>query len=623
MKRLSVAELIPVILWSALIMAVTAVPYHIAAREAGPDRQFAGFISGVDDGNVYLSWVRQAAEGHLLLRNPYTTREQSPHFFSIFLLALGWIVNTTGLSPQQVFMGARYVCGVFCLVAFYGFMAQVTLRRPVRWAALVLVSISSGLGWLVVLFGEEGGRLGELLLTPMDVSNGWQAQPEAILFLSLLLNPLFAFSFGLMALTAGQVVRMHEGRSLGPAIATGLLLLILGNVHGYDIFVLHGMILVWICAGWLSGRTSLGRAASQYVVVLVLSAASPIWAWYAGQADPAYQAKMDTPTLSPSPFDVALGFGIVLLLATVGAWIVAGEGSRLARRRNAALLGIAIALGLVACSGVLPQVSIPGLRYLVFALPLIALFAVGARRDATDEQRRAMLLIVWAACGAAVLYLPVSFQRKMIEGLHLALCGLGGFAIAGFIGAAQERSVGVSAPVRVMVAAGLILATVPSNVLYVGECMRLVRSNNRVHFHLYAPPMYLSTAELEGMDWLEEHTTEDDIVLSSSFTGNHIPAHAPCTVVVGHWAETLDFGTYLGWAKAFYEDAAAPETRKTILDRTRANYVWWGPQERALQEALGGPASDPCETLPDLQMAYENSQVRIYTLRTDNERTDG
>ena len=80
-------------------MALTALPYHIAAREAGPERVFSGFISGVDDGNVYLSWVRQAAEGRTLLRNPYTTLEQSPHFFSVFLVALGRVCAWTGITP--------------------------------------------------------------------------------------------------------------------------------------------------------------------------------------------------------------------------------------------------------------------------------------------------------------------------------------------------------------------------------------------------------------------------------------------------------------------------------------------------------------------------------------------
>ena len=33
-------------------------------------------------------WIRQAAEGRILLRNQYT-QPQDPHFFNIFLQALG------------------------------------------------------------------------------------------------------------------------------------------------------------------------------------------------------------------------------------------------------------------------------------------------------------------------------------------------------------------------------------------------------------------------------------------------------------------------------------------------------------------------------------------------------
>lgn len=611
MNRITRGELLAVLLWSAVVMAATAIPYVVAEREAGPDREFGGFIWGVDDGNVYLSWIRQAAEGRVFLRNQYTTRDQSPHFFHVFLLALGRISALTGLAPLTVFMAARYLCGVFCLLAFYALTAALTADRRVRLAALALASVSSGLGWIVVLAGQGGWLLPGLSAFPMDVADGWQAQPEAIIFLSLLLNPLFSFSLGLVAL-----VMLHASRLAGPgglraALWAGLLLLVLGNVHGYDIFAIHATLLVWLAGNCLAGRLSVAQAAGRYALLLAVSAASPLWAYWAAHADPAYAAKVETPTLSPRPFDVAVGYGLVLALAVAGAWRAATAGAgELARRRLRALLIAALALG--AAGFIAQQAGAPPrlLGMTAFALPLLALAALVIRRDADEGAHRMLLPVVWAACGAAVIYLPVPFQRKMMEGLHLPLCILAGVALAAIIGAAGTRQA-LGYPVRVALAAALLVATMPSNLLFIGESLRHVRANNRTLLHVLAPPTYLLKGEVEAMRWLAAHAQEDDIVLSSNLTGNYIPAHAPCLVVAGHWAETLHAADYFGLMGRFYEPGATAELRRSIARRTRATFVWWGPQERVLQEAAGGPAYDPGADLPQMAPVFDSGTVTI------------
>ena len=650
MKRITLGEIALAFLWSVAIMAATAIPYGMAHRGAGAEREFGGFIWGVDDGNVYLSWVRQASEGRVLLRNQYTTKNQSPHFFSVFLLALGRICAWTGLSPLAAFMGSRYVCGVFCLLAFYALVAELTRSRVARFAALGLASVSSGLGWIVVLVGQGGQVLPGLSAFPMDVADGWQAQPEAILFSSLLLNPLFAFSLGLVSLIMLHASRLtsraghaqcSSPEQCGPASAAddaasggpsglhasrltsrggyaaafwvGALLLLLGNVHGYDIFPLHATLILWLGCAWLAGRLTLGRAVGQYALIVAISVASPLWAYCGARADPSYAAKVSTPTLSPRPFDVAIGYGLVLALALWGAWLVSNAGAEAARRRNRLMLGL---VAIVGCAGLVAQQAGAPARLLgiaAFLLPVLAVAVLAGRREADEEQWRALLPVLWATCAAAMIYLPVSFQRKMMEGLHIPLCVLGGFALAAFVGGrgATPRG-GVGYPVRIALALAILLATVPSNVVFVGECMRHVQANNRMLLGVLAPPVYLSNAEVEAMRWLGRNTSERDVALASSLTGNYIPAHAPCLVVAGHWAETLNFGDYLGLVARFYDPASSREAREAALARSGAACVWWGPQERLLQQAMGGGPRDPCRELTGLELVHQNSAVRIY-----------
>lgn len=597
-----------VLVWAAAVMGATAVPYALARAEAGPERAFAGFIWGVDDGNVYLSWVRQAAEGKLLLGNPYTTKDQSPHFLNLFLLALGRICRVTGITPPAAFMGSRYACGVLCLLAIYLLAAEVTASRIARAAALVLASVSSGLGWLVVMFGSEGGQLGSLSFQPMDVSNGWQTQPEAIVFLSLLLNPLFALSLALMALTARELLRMSAPDGLWGAVRAGLALLVLGNIHGYDIFVLHALALCWLLANCLAGRLNWVRGVALYALMAAISAPSVIWAWYGAQADPSYAAKINTPTLSPRPLDVALGFGLVLVMAAAGVRIACGQ--------RTGRLGQVLAVGcaLVAIASALAHVpGMPGsLKFAAFLLPVLALVATSGLKGEPDVPWRRAFPVLWAACGFAVIYLPAPFQRKMLEGLHIPLCILAGIALASLIQRPPGILAGLGRPVRVGLAAALVVATLPSNLLLVSDCMRHVRANNRTLLHVLAPPVYLARSELQGMRWLADNAAEGSIVMASSLTGNHIPAHAPCRVVAGHWAETINFAAYVATVGHFYRPTTAAPERLAALDYCRAEYVWYGPQERLLQEAQGDEPVDVAAGLPGLKTVYTNDTVRIY-----------
>lgn len=615
MRFVTAREMTVVLAWSVAIMALTTIPYSLAERWAPTGKQFCGFIWGVDDGNVYLSWIRQAAEGRVLLANQYTIKDQSPHFLNLFLYVLGRVCGVTGITPLAAFHGARMACGVFCLVSIYLLAARMSDRRGVRAWALIFASLSSGLGWLVVLAGQGGQILPGLVAFPMDVADGWQAQPEAIIFSSLLLNPLFAFSLGVVALTILAAAGLCEGQGLRSALGVGASLLLLGNVHGYDIFPLHFTLLAWLLCCAATGRCSWRRAAQQYGAILAVSAASPVWGLYASHADPSYAAKVNTPTLSPRPFDVALGYGLVLALAAAGTWVVARQAAASVSRLRT-LAGVTCGLGVVGL--VLQQMGAPMgvLALCVWPLPLLAVGLLVICRDAAPGAWRALLPVLWAACGAAVLYLPVPFQRKMIEGLHIALCLLGAFALGALADRAASRGSRLSYPTRLGLAAGLVIAAMPSNVVFVTECLRHVRADNRTLLHVLAPPVFLSRDELAAMQWLAGHTRLEDVVLSSSLTGSHIPAHAPCRVVVGHWAETLRFADYVNLVRDFYAPQASVIERRSVLSLTGATHVFWGPQERLLQSLGGASPTDPSTGLPELQVAYRNAGVSIFAVRS-------
>jgi hypothetical protein len=607
-------EIALVLVWAAVIMALTTAPYLWAIGQAGPDQQFQGFIWGVDDGNVYLSWIRQASEGSLLLRNQYTTIPQNPHFFNVFLVGLGKVTAWTGQHPGVIFHAARLLGGIVLLAAIYLLAAFVSRSRAVRWGTLALASFGSGFGWLAALWaGTIPGEL-PVPLRPPDYAplppQTWQVQPEAVTFLSLLLNPLFIWSMAIMCLVLICAALTLERKSVRWAALTGVLLLLIGNMHGYDLFVLHATIVTFGLLSVLRGQISLGRAAALYLVMFAIGLPAPAWAWWTTQQDPAYLAKVETVTAAVPLLDMAAGYGLILLLALPGAW-----------------------------------------------------YAVRRWRSSP----RLLLPVCWAVTNFALLYAvkPVSapefhweplfsFQRKMAEGLHIPLCLLAAVGLVALIarranssdaaegeesekeprvlpaGARSRpgaRSGGASGSTAALLIALVVVATMPSNALFVSDCLHHIRTNNRDLLPYLQPPIHLTFDEVEGIEEIAREAEQDDLVLSSSLVGSYIPPRAPCLVFAGHWAETLKFSRAVDYVGQFLLPGRSPEVLAAALEAIDADYVFYGPREAFLAKQMmlasdNVPPEDPAAqfheaTRPFLVPIYEEGDVTVYEFRPD------
>jgi len=381
----------------------------------------------------------------------------------------------------------------------------------------------------------------------VDVGQAWQTQPEAVTFLSLLLNGLFTTAMALMCLTFLFAVRAVRDGDRRAVVWGGLCLLVLGNIHTYDVFA------VWLALGLTAGfgirDSGFGVALKRVGAMVLIGLPSVLWSLYATFSDPSFLAKGLTPTPAFRFVDYAVAYGLIGLLAVVGA-------VRLSR---------------------IPD---PASRIPVF----------------------------WALANALVLLIPVSFQRKMIEGLHLPLCILAGFAVSwiaqqitarlrerGKLKHAMERIV-----LTVCVAAVLCL---PSNALFVSECLQSVKTNNEALLAVLQPPIYLDAADAAAMRWLSRNARRDDVILSSSLMGSTIPTVCPAKVWVGHWAETLHFPEHLRQANQLLGVAPTPQA----LRDCGITMLYYGPWE----SALGGAGVVDMGSA-GLARVYSEHGVRIY-----------
>jgi uncharacterized membrane protein len=95
-------------------------------------------------------------------------------------------------------------------------------------------------------------------------------------------------------------------------------------------------------------------------------------------------------------------------------------------------------------------------------------------------------------------------------------------------------------------------------------------------------PLYGPQDEVQATRWLRQNTERSDVVLGAYQTGNYVAAHAGNPVVIGHWAETIEFANKEEQVQRFFTASTSHDWRRRFLQRHHVQVVWVGPQEQQL-----------------------------------------
>ena len=500
-------------------MALTMGPYLFAYSLTGINRQFGWFSwlgYNLDDGAVYLSWIRQAADGHFFQRNLFTTEPQPTGQFNLFFLALGLLSRVTTLDPIAVWHIARIALGFWFLYAVYRLIERLLPDDRSQKSAFLLVCFSAGLGWIPGLWKELGQD------APVDV---WQ--PEAITFLSLYLNPLFIASQLLMVGFLTELLDSERTGSVKAAGFAGFCGFLLGNIHGYDVITLAVIWTLYRTVRILQERGIRLEVLIQAAAAFVPAFLSAGYQYYLLRSNPVFAARVNVETLSPPLAQYLMGYGLLVLLAIGGAW--------LSWRR-----------------------------------------ASTGDRPATTHSLNLSLtfLISWAIANLAAAYLPVPFQRKMVMGLHLPICMLAGAGVGIWLSRLRERDWRVALVVIVGVAfvtnarfqlrdaeffqANLGQSLIQRPFLMAGE--RKALEWLREHAKPGTPIQPLPWIPVGGAGRLD--TT----------MATFAPGLTGLPVAAGHWGETPAFGDAIReWNR--FTLGLPVETAAELLRRTGVRYI--------------------------------------------------
>jgi len=505
------------------LLGIAWIPYGVAFRTTSSSEQFMGLIGweSIDDNNVYLGLMRQAAEGKVLFTNNFTPEPNRPALFNFIYLVLGRLAGATGWSLDFVHRLFGGLSIVLLVLVAYAFIATAIRKPWYRRMALVLACFGVGLTWLARL----GYRFTGIHAKTVD---SWLV--ETSIFHTMLVYPHFVFAAALMVASLLLLLKAERTQSVMPALAGGLCGALLAASHTFEVVVLLPAAVTYFVLDWMAWERPpasnrwliLGAILIPPLPVLLLNRWTltrvPMWGNVVARLD----------FYTPDPFRLALGLGasFFIVILTFDGFLHANRSA--GERMSKAWLLAALALAYF------PRFN---WRYHLLngiQIPLAILATQGLRRTVF----RALLR-----------------RRSPASAL-------------GWRGALRGRP-------AVLIASGAVI------VLCCLSTVNLVLSY-RYEAGQVKGPTYLPKTEVAALEWMSREVPQDALVLSTYATGNYIPRLSGQRVFIGEDKLTEDLNSREAEVEGFFRPGWSDEKRMNLLQRFGVDYVFYGSEERRI-----------------------------------------
>ena len=315
---------------------------------------------------------------------------------------------------------------------------------------------------------------------------------EAIPFNTLNGNPHFIFSYILTILAFLFFIIGIERKDYKYAIYSGLCAFILGFEHIYNIvplFVVTGLYALYVMYKQKKIMSILKKSAVFYLIAIP----SSIYYFLIFMFNPFYKSwSAQNVLLTPNLSNVLLGYG------------------------------------------------------LVFVMALFFVLLIATKKIKYDN--KTIFLSIWFVVNFALLYAPISFQIRFMEGLFIPMALL---AVSSFYFIVKKIKF-----INLKVLEALfILILIPTSILIFIGFFNLYYYPSSI----YSVPYELSESEYDALIWLKENTDSSQIVFANPKLSNYIPRVSGNRVYAGHWAQTIDFQKKYNLANRAYNEGLFPE----------------------------------------------------------------
>jgi hypothetical protein len=499
---------------TVLLMLVTSLPYVYGYLSAPPDRQFMGIAMGTPDTTQYFTWMRGFGQ-NLLIDNRMTAERTEAVFFNLMWWLLGQLAARTGWSLAAVYQLFRLATVATFVPISYWLCGLFLKETRQRWTAFLLILLGAGFGWVLVVARYVSGRLP----WPFDI---YTVEPNS--FLSLMAFPHFSNAAIFIAVIFALDIFAFERQRASYAVWAGVVGLLLGFVHAYDLLLIYAVI--GFFALIVALRDKCWREAILYTAIVgVISCPGAFYSFYITTAFPTWRDALaqfvNAGAWTPSPLHLPILLGLPFILA----------------------LGTLVSL-----------------------------------RPLVSKSNRDLFIKVWFVVHCFIVYLPLNYQIHYLNGWQFPIAVLatqGLFEKVGpWLRKKMSAGAGRLAQFEAMVAILFIVAAVPTNLyLFAWRFYDLSRHNY---------PYYLHRDEVAALRWLDENSATDDVVLSAVEVGQYVPGLAGNRAFLAHWAMTLDLYRKRDSVRGVYDSSWPDAERRRVLEDYRVRYILWGQAERAL-----------------------------------------
>jgi hypothetical protein len=214
--------------------------------------------------------------------------------------------------------------------------------------------------------------------------------------------------------------------------------------------------------------------------------------------------------------------------------------------------------------------------YLVVAL-LGAAFLYARRR-----RPQSLFVLTWVAAGVAMIHVPFQFQRRMIEGLPIALAFAAPAMVEGLLVRPALRLGGRKAAfprrrirlVRHIAYCVVLLILMPKTLWILYD--RSVLTFGHPKDYYYAP-----VAEAKALEWLSRNSDWREVVWASYWRGNRVPFLSGNRVFFGHGVMTVRAQEKRQWTNDLFAFRLSVNEFRRIVREYGVDYVFWTVRDRA------------------------------------------
>ncbi len=209
----------------------------------------------------------------------------------------------------------------------------------------------------------------------------------------------------------------------------------------------------------------------------------------------------------------------------------------------------------------------PSFENIISGYGLLLPLAILGFFNSNFKKRENSILAVWIVLSFILIYMPFSFQRRLLEGVHIPISIMAAGGIL-FIFSRMKTKLGK----YIFLTAAIIVLSLTNinNVNIMIEAFGKDAGEQLIY--------YIDRDEYEGMKWLSSHSNAGDAILANAYYSNILPGITGRFVYLGHRIQT-----YKPILKQHYFDqfmqASNTVYRQKFLKENGINYIFFGKND--------------------------------------------